>query len=267
MLGREPAQINPPIGGAWRWYTQAVLRYEATSPFSPATEYLIVLEPGQFLSENQYLKGDQVFRVVTDRFRIDHLEVKEKPLAAGEVMLEGEILFNYPVDRQELTRHLQLADSRGNTISFRLEAPAVSQAVRLRTEPIRKTAEERSLELRIAPQLTPSGGNVQLSRAFSRTILIGSNTRLAVREVKARATPDSSQLEILFSSPVEAEQLEKFLTLEPDADFKMNATDNQVWLRGGLDPGNTYQVLIGQGPGGHGQLDPPGGFYAYGENP
>ena len=249
VLGREPAKINPPIGGAWRWYTQAVLRYEATSPFAPATEYLIVLQPDQFLKENQYLTGDQVFRVVTDRFRIDHLEVKERPLVAGEVMLEEEILFNYPVDRQELTRHLQLADARGNTIGFRLEAPSVSQAVRFRTEPIQKTAEERNLELRIAPQLTPSGGNVQLATAFSRTILIGSNTRLAVREVKARATLDSSHLEILFSSPVEAEQLQKFLTLEPAADFQMNATDNQVWLSGDLGPGNTYQVLIGQGLG------------------
>ncbi len=247
VLGQEPAKINPPIGGAWRWYTQAVLRYEATSPFAPATEYLIVLEPTQFLKENQYLAGDQVFRVVTDRFRIDHLEVKERPLVAGEVMLEGEILFNYPVDRQELTGHLQITEGGGKSIGYRLEAPSVSQAVRFRTEPIRKTAEERILELRIAPQLTPSGGNVQLATAFSRTILIGSNTRLAVREVKAQATPDSSQLEILFSSPVEAEQLQEFLTLEPAADFQMNATDNQVWLSGDLGPGNTYQVLIGEG--------------------
>ena len=247
VLGQEPAKINPPIGGAWRWYTQAVLRYEATSPFAPATEYLIVLEPRQFLKKTQYLIGDRVFRVVTDRFRIDHLEVKERPLVAGEVMLEGEILFNYPVDRQELTGHLQITEGGGKPIGYRLEAPSVSQAVRFRTEPIRKTAEERILELRIAPQLTPSGGNVQLATAFSRTILIGSNTRLAVREVKARSTLDSSQLEILFSSPVEAEQLQEFLTLEPAADFQMNATDNQVWLSGDLGPGNTYQVLIGEG--------------------
>ena len=247
VLAQVPAKINPPIGGPWRWYTPAVLRYEATSPFAPATEYLIALEPAQFLKEDQYLIGDQVFRVITDRFRIEHVEVIERPLLAGEVMLEGEILFNYPVDRQELALHLQLADAGGKPIGFRLEAPSVSQAVRFRTEPLQKRAEERSLELKISPQLTPSGGNVQLATAFARTILIGSNTRLAVREVKAQASLDSSQLEILFSSPVEAEQLQKFLTLDPAADFQMNASDNQVWLRGDLGPGNTYRVLIGKG--------------------
>ena len=247
VLAREPAKINPPVGGSWRWYTPAVLRYEATSPFAPATEYLIALEPAQFLQEDQYLTGDQVFRVITDRFRIDHLEVKEKALLAGEVMIEGEILFNYPVDRQELTRHLKLTDASGEAIGFRLEAPSVSQAVRFRTEPLQKRVKERTLELGISPQLTPSGGNVQLATAFSRTILIGSNTRLAVREVKARALPDSSQLEILFSSPVEVEQLRQHLSLEPAAEIQMNASDSQVWLTGALEPGNTYQVLIRQG--------------------
>ena len=247
VLAQEPAKINPPVGGSWRWYTPAVLRYEATSPFAPATEYLIVLEPAQFLREGEYLTGDQVFRVITDRFRIDHVEVREKPLVAGEVMLEGEILFNYPVDRQELAGHLKLTGTSGEAIGFRLEAPSVSDAVRFRTEPIRKRGDERSLELRIAPQLTPSGGNVQLATAFSRTILIGSNTRLAVREVKARAIPDSSQLEILFSSPVEVEQLRQHLSLEPATELQVNATDNQVWLSGDLEPGNTYQVRIGQG--------------------
>ncbi len=247
VLGREPAKINPSVGGSWRWHTPAVLRYEATSPFAPATEYLIALEPAQFLQEDQYLSGDQVFRVITDRFRIEHVEVREKPLPAGEVMLEGEILFNYPVDRQELTCHLKLTDAGGKAVGFRLEAPSVSEAIRLRTEPLQKRVEERSLQLEISPRLTPSGGNVQLGTAFSRAILIGSNTRLAVREVKAQALPDSSRLEILFSSPVEVEELRRHLSLEPPAEIQMNASDNQVWLSGDLRPGNTYQVLIAKG--------------------
>ncbi len=218
-----------------------------TSPFAPATEYLIALEPGRLLQDGQYFAGDQVFRVVTDRFRIDHVEVREKSLPSGEVMLEGEILFNYPVARRELTKHIQLLDSEGHAVGFRLESPAVGQAVRFRTEAIQKQAEERRLELRISSGLTPFGGNVTLAAKHIREIPIGSNTRLAIRQVKAQAAGDASRFQILFSSPVEADQLRQYLALEPDVEVHINASDNQVWLSGQLRPGESYQVTIGKG--------------------
>ena len=93
VLGRDPATIEPKVGGSWRWQSGNVLRFEAPQRFQMATEYRIALRPERLLEKGQFFDGKTRFVVKTDQFRVEGVDVTEEPAPEGEgkVVLRGDL--------------------------------------------------------------------------------------------------------------------------------------------------------------------------------
>ena len=111
VLGRPAATIDPVLGGSWRWRESNVLRFEPSGGFAPATAYDFELIPDRFLGAGQSFTGDTEIEVRIDQFLVEGVEVWEEPQAEGDdVVLRGNIRFNYRVDPRVLAGLIRLED-------------------------------------------------------------------------------------------------------------------------------------------------------------
>ncbi|MFQ5738237.1 MAG: alpha-2-macroglobulin [Acidobacteriota bacterium] len=252
ILGRNPALIAPRTGGIWRWLGANVLRFEASQRLSPATEYEVTILPAQVLRPSQIFKGERSFKIITDQFRVERVNTLEEP--AGErrnqVVIRGELRFNYPVNPPELATKLQLIDPErgaGSPLVVHFETTYQNRVIAFRTDPIAKSRRERSLQLLILSDLTPARGNVSLPSDFRKEIPLGSNIHLTVRGASATSGEAESTIRIRLSAPVSPATAAKYVAVSPQVKYRLSGERNQLLLRGAFRPGQSYQLKVEEG--------------------
>jgi len=254
ILGRDPASLQPSLGGSWRWQGANVLQFEATDRLAMATEYQITLIPERILKPGQRLKGKTDFVLRTDEFKVEKVEVAEEPVPVSQgkhlVVMRGNARFNYPVNPSVLVTKMRLIDPlRGEQepIPLELETTYRSQVVGFRSKPVEKRKQERELKLIILSDLRPEGGNIPLAADWVQTIPLGSTEKLEVRGVSPLSSDPESTIRIRFSSPVNPETVGKYLTLTPAVKYRLSAEGTELILTGGVRPGEQYELVLAQG--------------------
>jgi len=253
ILGRDPATIVPPLGGAWKWQGANVLRFETTDRFAMATEYRVDLIPERILKPTQTL-DKLTFTVRTDDFKIEKIDISEEVVPDAEkkpqVIIRGNARFNYPVNPDVLISKIRLIDplqGEQNPIAIELETGYRSQVIGFRSKPIEKQKQERQLTLTILSDLKPEGGNIPLAADWVQLIPLGSSEKLEVRGVSPISGDPESTVRIRFSSPVNPDIASKYLTLTPEAKYRLSAEGTELVLTGGVRPGAQYELQIAQG--------------------
>lgn len=251
ILDRPPATLAPSVGGFWVWRDKSVLRFESTGPLPVATEFTLALLPVRFEAMGKRLAGDSEFKVRTDRFLVERVELSEEPApeGRGQVIFRGRIQFNYAVEPKELATRIRLADTARplEPIAVNLETTWATNVVGFATAPVQKTKQARTLTFAVSGDLTPARGNVPLGQEFNRAIPLGSSETLAVRGVDVRPGEKESTLRVRLSSPVEASIAEKYLKVEPAAKLRVESAGNELVVTGPLLPGESYGIELGKG--------------------
>jgi uncharacterized protein YfaS (alpha-2-macroglobulin family) len=253
ILGLPPATLEPPLAGVWRWRDEQILRFEPSGGFPMASEYRLALIPERLLDQGQSFAGDTELTLTTDRFLLEEVVVEEEPVPTSEatVVLRGRLQFNYPVDPRQLASLVRLVDplaAEDEPVEVELEDVYwTREVIPFRTGEVRKTRDERTLELVIAGELTPAEGNAPLGDDARHEILLGSRDRLVVRDVRSTPGLRDSSIRIGFSSAVAPRVAGKYLTVEPTVDFRISAQRNSLTLTGPFEPGSRYTLTIDQG--------------------
>ncbi|MCB1036627.1 MAG: alpha-2-macroglobulin family protein, partial [Acidobacteria bacterium] len=247
-----PATFEPLLAGSWRWRDVNALRFEPSGGFPIASQYAVTLITERLLGENQVFAGETRLTVRTDQFLVETVEVTEEPVLDGEsqVVLRGEIRFNYAVDPQTLAPLITLRDgaAEGGKVEVSLENTYWTRpGIGFRTGPIRKASQEREVELVVDASLTPSEGNVPLGQDFVEKLPIGSKDKLAVREVRSFPGEKESRIEVVFSSPLTTAAARPYVAVEPKVDFRLSASRNRLALTGPFKPGASYKLKLGKG--------------------
>ncbi|MEZ4547965.1 MAG: hypothetical protein R3B51_09705 [Thermodesulfobacteriota bacterium] len=147
-----------------------------------ATDYKIKLNPENFLKSGETLGGKTEFSIRTDKFKVVKASVSEEPVPdeRNTVTLNGTVDFNYPVDPNILARKISLREVGGDgkgpercagKAHYRVLAQHDEMAC---SGPLEKAAGERTFELVIVGDLTPTEGNVTLGDDFIEKINFGS---------------------------------------------------------------------------------------------
>jgi len=249
ILGEDPAAIQPRIGGVWRWDGANVLRFEVSGRFALATVYTVTLDPDRILGAGQFLEHRE-FVLVTDQFQVERLDVQQEVLAdqKQKVVLRGQVRFNYPVSPEELAKQFYFTDPAGSGNQyFTLETTYRGRIIGFRSDPVTKQEDSRELRLVISSSLSPANGNVTLVSDFVRSIAVGSKNQLTVFSTRPVSRSKDSTLEIKLSSPVQPEIAEKYISLEPEVEYRLAATQHTIALTGEFRPGETYELSIAQG--------------------
>ncbi len=253
ILGRDPGTITPSVNGAWQWKSPNVLTFQASWRFNMATDYRIKLNPEAFLKPGETLGGKTEFSIRTDKFKITKASVSEDPVPdeKNTVTLEGTVDFNYPVDPNVLTRKISLREigEGGGTkeVPIKLITEYWHNTMKWRSGPLEKAAAERSFELVIVGDLTPTDGNVKLGDDFIEKITLGSKDKLAVRTAEPKSSYPKSSITIGFSSFVSPEIASDYISVEPGVSYTVKRVGNDLILTGDFVPGKKYNLKIAQG--------------------
>ena len=252
VLSEDPATIRPAIGGTWRWFANNVLRFEPSDGFGVAMGYEVALVAERLIGPGQYFVGDTDFDLVTDHFQVERIDTVQEPRLGGdnEVVIVGNVRFNYPVEPTELATRLRLIDPLlgvRQPVNVGVETYYRDSVLAFRSDPIRKEAAERELRLEVRADLTPAEGNVPLGTDFVQPIMIGSREILQVWEVVPEPVEGESRLRIRLSSPVDPQIAADFVGLEPQVDYRLTGGGNDLVLAGDLVPGDSYTLTIAAG--------------------
>ena len=248
ILGEDPASIQPRIAGVWRWDGANVLRFDVSGRFALATSYTVTFDPERILGSDQYLEQRE-FELVTDQFQVERLDIQQEILTdqLDKVILRGQVRFNYPVSPEELAKQIYYKDpAKSGNHYFTLETTYPSQIISFRSDPITKREDTRELRMVISSNLSPANGNVTLVSDFEKTVLVGSKDQLTVFSTQPLSKSKDSTLEIKLSAPVESEAAGKYITLEPEVDYRLSSTGNSIILTGEFQPGSAYKLSVAQ---------------------
>ncbi|MGH9380429.1 MAG: alpha-2-macroglobulin family protein [Thermoanaerobaculia bacterium] len=252
VLDPDPATLKPAVGGVWSWQATNVLRFEPTGGFQMATEYEVTLVPERLTGDAYHFTGDTSAQVRTDDFLVERVDVRQEPRLEGknEVVIVGNLRFNYPVEPEELAPRLRLVDparGEGDPVPVVIQTYYRDRVIAFRSDPVRKQPKPRDLRLVIRGDLTPAAGNVPLGNDHEEVVALGSSEVLSVWQVVPQPGEGTSSLRIRFSSPVDAETAADFLTVDPLVDYRLTAAGNELVLTGGFAPGASYELKLAEG--------------------
>ncbi len=249
VLAQPPATFFPALSGVWKWHDTNTLRFEPSGGFPMAREYRLSLNPELILGEGQVMAGEREFTVRTDQFLVETVEVFEEPAAGGEgrVTLRGSIAFNYEVEPGALAPLIRLEDPEAGEVAVLLETSWQNRVISFRSDQVVKSRKARGLKLVIAGELTPADGDVALGKDFTREIFLGSRDKLIVRSVSSEPGLETSTIQIVFSSPMDADTAKKYISVDGVEAFRVAADRNNLLLSAAFSPGEKYALSIDEG--------------------
>lgn len=242
-----PATMVPAVAGQWVWTNPYTLKFLAQTPLPLDMEYALTLAEHAF--PESLLHGERTVTVRTGTFAVQECTLTELASDAGPDMveLEGQLVFNGPVDPETLLPALRLLDDNGTTTELMLQTQWRSTSLGFRSLPLRKTSRERTLTLEVAPTLTMAEKTLSLGKPFTQKILLRLDPVLRVTDVKPLSEKNRSRIVLEFSAPVAAGALRECLRLTPDTDVLISTHGRTATISGPSDPGASWTLILRQG--------------------
>jgi len=242
-----PASLRPEVEGQWAWANPYTLKFLAQTPLPLDMQYTLTLSPEVFPEDT--LRGERNALIRTGSFSVQEMTVNELASDAGPDMveLEGRVVFNAPVDPQDLLRAMSLAEADGTRVEISLQTHWRTPSLGFRSAPIRKDAAGRTLTLRLAPELTVAEKSISLGREYRHDIELRLDPVLRVISVSPQSDRDQTRIDLEFSAPVSAAAIRKALVLTPETPFSISTHGRTASLNGKLEPGSTRTLRIAKG--------------------
>jgi uncharacterized protein YfaS (alpha-2-macroglobulin family) len=252
LLDKPAGALNPEVRGSWSWISPFVLRFDAAKPFEPGREYGLSLEQAVLIGKEQQLVGQTYFTLRTGRFQVANMTVREEPApqGKGQVVLTGQIEFSYEVNPQALAQAFRLIDPlRGeeSPAPLTLTTTYPSRWIEYKSAPLIKKQEPRDMKFVVDSHLASATDRLRLGEDYVKIVPLVLDTNLRVESIAPESLEDHSSLKINFSTPVEADAIVKYLTLDPPLKYSVSTSGRELTLSGAFVPGASYALSIAKG--------------------
>jgi len=248
VVSPPPATIEPEIVGVWRWHAQNALRFEPAGGFAIGTTYTIKLNTKRFITADERFRGDDTLSLKIDALMVEKVVTTEEPVPDRKsVILKGEITFNYAVDPAIVITHTTLIDGDVHQPIEILESGDGDRLISFRTQPLEKSANERTVKLVIEAGLAERSRGAKLENTYTHEIKIGSSNHLTVRAINGTSGEKESTLLLQLSSSVNPDVASKFITITPAVKSRVTAQGNDLYFVGAFTAGTSYNVAIAKG--------------------
>src|SRR5690554_5113319 len=149
-IDRPLVQFTPEVPGRFRWVSRKELLFLPEIPFRPSTSYSAEVNPGLFLAERQNFAGRRKIEFSTPRIDVESAAINLKtpqPPATKGLVAEIRMVFNHPVDHEELQKHLQLRFQDGQAIGYHLQNQENGRSFLFLSDPLTRTDKQQVVEL------------------------------------------------------------------------------------------------------------------------
>ena len=231
--------LEPGWPGNWQWSALNKLEYMLEKPLPPGRVFRVYATDEFQVRTGKIIEGDTDFH-----FETVSLELKECGLIAAdnhEVTLE--MMFNQPVDPEDLLRHVKFYDDKssgelGGAICL-TKKPEEKLVVRVRRP--------QSNRMRIVMDERLAGHQAQLSlgREIARTLAIPSGFSLLQTWVNTPSLEEIITVNLRFSHSLSNKQDIPNFTIEPSIEkLKVHRSYWNLMINGKFEPGKSYKIKV-----------------------
>jgi len=231
--------IEPSLAGSWRWSGLDTLEYDFNSPPPPGRIYQI--HP---TDEFQVRTGKVIGDDKNLRFETISLEFKEfRVLAADDRDVTIELVFNQPVEPDDLLRYTSFYDDKssavlGNVVCL-TKKPEEKMVVRLR-----RPGSNR-LRIVLSEKLTGYEAELSLKNKVEHKLEIPTSFSLLSTHLQPPGLEEIIPVYLEFSQAINTEQEIPKITIEPIVeDVKIRRNYRTLQISGRFEPGGDYTIKI-----------------------
>ena len=249
QLDSAPVVFTPTIPGKYRWIARNKLRFFPEVVLPPSTEYNAEILPEICADENTYLEGDRKYTFYTQRFRVDNAYFTFNlagPEEGGKITISATVEFNYPVEPDEIKKHVAFTYESGRRIPYRVITQYPGLIMELETEPVERGEADRDMQLWVSSRLLPVDGTLGSYQDYTRAFVMRAKEELKVEGVFVEQEGKYGYLKVRFSSPVAVDMAKRYISVDPHVDHKLAASYNYIELRGNFEAGKGYTIGINQ---------------------
>lgn len=267
LFSDASVSITPAVSGAWRWMGTSTATFRPSKPLLRATKYSVSVPAGIRTLSGDRIEAETQWSFETERPRVLSITPESGSKSAGPTTTVS-IRFNQPVQRAKLAEYIRLFDGTVSestlTSSSKTGSGVLVPVKKFRYGTMKENAtvkEDRTvIELDLATPLA-------FGRTYSLYILAGlpgeegnlgtaemvSSSFSTVGDFKVlSANLIHGNLQVVFSSPVSAEQVKSGLQFSPTISLKdieastyasyQNDSHNNLDLYLNFAPSTTYTM-------------------------
>lgn len=241
--------FSPKVRGKFRWETPSQLVFSPEQGFKPATQYQASVNKvvAQFAEDKSFSKAAFTFKTPTVRLLSTQVMWHQAGESSAKIQPKLYLRFNYAVNPKDVQSVLSVT-SKGQKITTEAETASESNEIVFWLKDVNVTEEDVELNIELAANLKPVGGELGSEKAFRENGYLVSPLNLYVVDVQGEMIGTEGRVKVLLSQPVDVNTIKSFVKVKPAVEFHLQALDNGFEIvSSGFSADLSYTVTIEQG--------------------
>ena len=238
--------FEPKINGRYKWLEANKLMFVPSVPFAPNTDYKARLKTD--ISKHASKKYIPVAGELS--FHTPYLAVERTHVFWGisevdknQIQLRLAIDFNYPVDRQEIRKHVTVT-LNGQNLAYDLAGAENTTYAELAVPASNAGSYEGELALVIGKGMKSIGSERQLTTDELISIPVPPRDLLEISDVSAVFQDGEGAILVYTSQPIVEKGLRSLISVKPEIDFSITSMGSGFKLVGEFADGQSYDLSI-----------------------
>jgi len=242
----EYIKFTPSIRGRFMWKSSRELVFSPESGFQASTNYQATLTPtlSTLSKEKKSVKTDPI------EFHTPYLQLMNAQLywslseaMANTVVVQANLIFNYPVKASELDKKIKIIANDYTVIHHTVTAGESDQIIIEFPAPTNIGEQEFPIKIFIDKGLT-TGNSKPTDYLMEKTANIPARGGLTITGMSPEFIDGQGVIHIYTSQPILTNNLKDIITVKPTVDFEIDGKDNVINIKGDFLENKTYSIRV-----------------------
>lgn len=238
--------FSPQVRGRFMWKNSRELVFSPESGFKANTDYKATLSPilSKLSKEKKSVKTDPI------SFHTPYLQLMDARLfwslseaMANTVVVQANLVFNYPVKSSELDKRLRIIANDYTVIHHTVTAGESDNIIVEFPAPTNISESEFPVKIFVDKGLT-TGNSAPTDYMMEKTAKIPARGSLMITGMSPEFIEGQGVVHIFTSQPILTNNLKEIITINPKVDFEISGQDNVIHLKGSFIEDKTYSIRI-----------------------
>lgn len=241
--------FDPPLDGSFKWINRNLLTFWPTDgKLPPATKVVAHANPVLFFGENARLSPSE-FEFHTPYFKAKSLWLSwsDGISTSAKEPIGIKLTFNYPVEPEELRKHLEVYRGDKKLEAISLENYYATDEFQISTDLFEFGPGEQPIEVRITPGLVTTIGGSPLAETLTLSDTLMPVALVEIGNVYEHFDGGKFRLQVVANQGIEATTAATYLTLVPNMPFDVRNSGRDLVIESDFRPGGMYHIGFRKG--------------------
>lgn len=239
--------FSPAIRGRFMWKSSRELVFSPESGFKANTDYKATLNPilSNLSKEKKAVKTDPI------EFHTPYLQLMNARLfwslseaMANTVVVQANLVFNYPVKASELDKRLRIIANDYQVIHHTVTAGESDNIIVEFPAPTNIGDQEFPVKIFVDKGMSCSNSSKVTDYLMEKTANIPARGDLMITGMTPEFVEGQGVIHIFTSQPIITNNLKEIITVKPSVDFQIDGQDNTINIKGDFLEDKTYSIKI-----------------------